>query len=472
MSTMFRLKYLLGFIPSAKKIDADWAELMKMHDELNALENSKEIKRCGELSLLVKSYDFQIQKKEIQNQNYQGSPEIQLINEFDKLGRSKSIREYFKLLKSDQLPRFHKAESSQELNRFHQLKKKIESAETSLSRKDPDYKEYKQLSKDREVVFYTKFRNSYSYTNYVNTRKSYELERYEELKKITADPEFVNKVAWLKNKNRYASTDLYKQEAELKSLESSALMRKYLKLKTSSKLDFFKEWSVVFEDNFGKNAFDKSRWQPENYWGYKTIGKSFSQANEAQCYNGEKNISIDNNTLSILIKKERLKGQFWNAGTGLMPKEFEYSSGIINSAESFRFKEGIVEAKVKFLAVESLTSAFSLTGSNPMPQIDIFRSGKNCVGLGYTEKTAGGVIKKYKQIHGLDFSNYHIFSLEKKDHTLIWKINGIQAHQEYYDGADESLFLNFVTSLHEPVKSQLIPHRFQIDWVRCYEKKN
>jgi len=112
-----------------------------------------------------------------------------------------------------------------------------------------------------------------------------------------------------------------------------------------------------------------------------------------------------------------------------MPKEFEYSSGIINSAESFRFNEGIVEAKVKFRAGESLTNAFSLTGSNPMPQIDIFRSGKKGVGLGYTESTAGGIVKKYKQIHGLDFNKYHIFSLEKKDHTLVWKINGIQVHQ-------------------------------------------
>jgi hypothetical protein len=467
---MFQLKYRLGLIPSAKKIDAEWAELLKMQDELNALENSKEVKRCAELNAIVTSYDFQIQKKDIQNQSYSGSPECQLINELDQLGKSKSIREYFKLLKSDQLPRFQKAQNNRELSRYNELKKKIDSGEIPRDRKNTDYKEYKQLSKNNEIRFFNKFRDSFSYTNYINTKSSFELERFEELKKITSEPEFIKKVAWLKNKNRYAETDLFKQEEELKSLENSQSMKKYRKLKAAPQLDFFKEWSVVFEDNFGKNVLDKSKWLPENYWGHKTMGKSFSQANEAQGYNGEKNISVESNTLSILVKRERLKGRSWNVETGLIPKEFEYSSGIINSAESFRFSEGIVEAKVKFLAEDSLTNAFSLTGSKPVPQIDIFRSGKKCVGLGYTEMSAGGAVRKYKQIHGLDFNNYHVFSLEKKDHTLVWKINGVQVHQEFYRGPEESLFLNFISSLHEPVKSHVIPHRFQIDWVRCYAK--
>ncbi len=468
MSTLFRLKYILGLIPSAKKIDAEWKDLLEIRDELNALENSKDIQRCNELSLLIKSYDFQIQKKEIQNQNYKDSAENQLVTEYDQLEKSKSIRGYFKLLKSPQLPGFQKMEDSPELSRYHQLKKKVESHELQRNKKDPDYKEYLKLSKNREILFFEKFRNSWSYRNFISTKKSYELERLEELKKITTDPEFLKRVDWLKNKNRYKTTELYKQEAELKALEGSSTMKRYRQLKVSPKLDFFKEWTVVFEDNFGKNVFDNSQWQAENYLGYKLSGQSFSQADEAQCFNGEKNIFVNGNTLSILTKRERLQGQVWNAGAGLIPKEFNYSSGIINSAESFRFKEGVVEAKVKFIADVSLTNAFSLTGSKPMPQIDVFRSGNKCVGLGYTESNGGSLSKRYKQVYGLNFDKYHIFRLEKKDHTLIWKINGVQVHSDYYGGADEDLFLNFVSSLHEPVNSHLIPHHFEIDWVKCY----
>jgi len=463
---------MLGLIPSAKKIDADWAELLKIREELNALENSREIKRYDELNSLTKSYDFLIQKKEIQNLSYKGSDENQLIDELNKLEKSQMIREYFRLLNSPQLPRFQKMENSPELNRYLQLKKKIRAYESKIDKKAPEYQEYIQLSKNKEILFLEKFKNSDSYNNFLSTKKSYELERVEELKKKTSDPEFIKGVAWLKNRNRYASTELYRQEAELKALERGDAMKKYRQLKNSPKLDFFKEWSVVFEDDFRKNIFDKSRWQAENYWGFKTIGKSFSQANEAQGYNGDKNIQVNGNTLSILTKKEQLKGQSWNAGTGLVPREFKYSSGIINSADSFRFSEGIVEAKVKFLAEGSLTNAFSLTGSMPMPQIDVFRSGNNCVGLGYTSTSEGGVTKRYKQIHGLNFDEYHVFSLEKKDHTLIWKINGVEVHNEYYQGPEENLFMNFVSSLHEPVDNHLIPHQFQIDWVRCYTRNH
>jgi beta-glucanase (GH16 family) len=472
MSAIFRLKYLLGLIPSANKIDANWADLLKMRDELNALENSKEVRRFKELEVLTASYEFQIKKKEILNQNYKDSTESRLIQELEKLEKSNPVRDYFKVLNSSQLTRFQEVEKIGDLNRYLQLKKKFESSVPVPDNKSSEYKEYTQLSKDQEILFYQKFKNSRLYTNFVSTKTSYELERCEELRKITSDPEFTKKVEWLRNKDRYAGTELYQQEKELKNLDKSDALKRYRKLKISPKLDFFKEWSVVFEDNFSKNAFDQTKWQAENYWGYKVMGKSFSQSGESQCFNGPKNIAVEGNTLSILTKKEKLKGQSWDPSIGLVPKEFDYSSGIINSAGSFRLDEGVIEAKVKFVAEQSLTNAFSLTGSKPMPQIDIFRSGKNCVGLGYSETTESGVTKKYKQIYGLDFDRYHIFSLEKKDHTLIWKINGEQVHEEHYHGPEEGLFLNFVSSLHEPVNNHLIPHQFQIDWVRCYSRNS
>ena len=597
MSTLFRLKYLLGLIPSAKKIDADWANLIQMRDKLHSLENSKEIIRYNELDKLINSFDFKLQKKEIQELEYSGSSEKQLMDELDKLEKSGSIRAYFKLLKSPGLERFQRIEAGSDLKRYGELKNKVESTEFQNRRKEiegyeykisPEYqvrkeynslsrngelksyfktltstdylffkdfqpkaaalkeepdikdntlkaqlkkyhkfknsgkyaniqliekkglaarleqlkkevnsttfieketflkdknrykstkdypvlKEYVQLSKDKNIVFYHKFRSSEKYKNFVRVKDSYELERLQELRKITNEPEFLKQVSYLKNKKRYESSELYKLEKEFHDLDKSKTLKNYRLLKKSPKLDFFNQWTVVFDENFDTNKLNKSHWQTENYWGYKMSGKSFSQAGEAQGFNGEKNILLNHKSLSIIAKKEKLKSQSWNVSAGLMPKEFDYSSGIINSAEGFKIREGVVEAKVKFKAEESITNAFSLTGSMPMPQIDVFRSGKKCVACGYTDMAKSGLIQKYKQIHGLDFNKYHVFRLEKFDHTLTWKINGVQVHSEYFSQAADEMFLNFVSSLHEPVNQNLIPHHFEIDWIRCYARNH
>ena len=173
----------------------------------------------------------------------------------------------------------------------------------------------------------------------------------------------------------------------------------------------------------------------------------------------------------ILTKREKVNGQVWNVSTGLIPKQFDYSSGIINSGDSFRIDEGVVEAKVKFNADQSVTNAFSLTGSVPMPQIDVFRSGKDSVAFGITDQKNKGLSKKYKRIYGLNFDQFHVFRLEMFNNRLIWKINGKQVHSEQFSH-NGGMFLNFVSSLHETVNNNVIPHRFEIDWVRCYEKRN
>lgn len=591
----FRLRYMLGLIPTAKKIDSDWANLLKIRDKLGSIDKSQELSRYNELNSLIQSSEFQFQKKEIINLKYDGSPEYLSIPELKKIEKSKSIKGYFATLKSPQLARFQKIAESKELHRYEELKKVVESSEFQLRKKEleemlykgspecqkrlefislgkksslrlyyktldssdyllfkefdssdkkksfenaenkktkdpqlkkylkfknskryenikliehrglakkfellkqevntsgflereaflkdtnrykgsndyPVFKEYTNLAKSEDIQFYHKYKVSQGYLNYEKMSDSWELSRLKELREIIVDSEFVKRVAYLKDKKRYESSDRFKMELEFKALDKSKLMKDYRMLKKSPKLDFFNKWSVVFDEDFGENKLNTERWQPENYWGFKLAGRSFSQVDEVQCYNGLNNILVNSHVLSILTKKEKIAGQVWNVSTGLIPKQFDYSSGIINSGESFRISEGVVEAKVKFNPDASVTSAFSLTGSKPMPQVDVFRSGKSCVAFGIADQNGNSVSKKYKQIHGLNFDQFHVFRLEILNNMLIWKINGKQVHSEKFSH-NGGMFLNFVSSLHESVNNNIIPHRFEIDWVRCYQKK-
>jgi beta-glucanase (GH16 family) len=597
MSLSFRLRYILGLIPTAKKIDSDWADLLKMRDRLQLIENSKELARFNELNSLIQSSEFQFQKKEIQRLKYEGSPEYQTIRELTNLEKSKPIKGYSVTLKSSQLERFQKIAGSKELQRYEELKEIVESSTFQHRKKEledlkykgsleyqkrmefislgkngklklyyktlessdyllfkelntpenkklfeqagnkknkdpklalylkfqkskryenlkiiehrglakkfehlkhevnadsflekeaflkdanrykgskdyPVFKEFTHLAKSEDIQFFLKFKVSPQYMNYEKVSDSWELTRLKELREMAAGTEFIKRVNYLKDKKRYESSERYKSELEFIALDKSELMKEYRLLKKSAKLDFFNKWNVVFDEDFGENKLNTNRWQPENYWGFKLAGRSFSQTDEIQCYNGLNNILVNSHVLSILTKREKVAGQVWNSSTGLMPKQFEYSSGIINSGESFRMSEGVVEAKVKFNADSSVTSAFSLTGSVPLPQIDVFRSGKDCVTFGTADKKSNGLSAKYKRIYGLKFDQFHVFRLEIKNNTLIWKINGQEVHTEQFFQFNGGMFLNFVSSLHETVNHNAIPHRFEIDWVRCYQEKN
>jgi hypothetical protein len=593
MSISFRLRYFLGLIPSAQKIDSAWTELYKMRDELNLIETSKEFARYNELDHEIQSNDFQAKKNDIINISMISSPENKLLSERSKLEYSKPIKDYFRFIQSPNFNRFSKIMASSDLERYNQLKKIVESPDfikrkkeaeslrykdsaefhkrhdfnalqkssrikqyfATLSsdqyslflelevsekgklsdktkKKDPKVKiyrkflnsraykniktveelglaskleqlkqetntksfldreaylmnpsrfemttdfapfnEFTRLSKSSEIKFYLKCAKSAAYANYQTIDGSNDLARLIAIRLEIENPEFKQRVAFLRNKKRYTLTPEYAKEKEFNKLEKSKIMNAYFQLKKRSELAFFDHWEVTLEENFSEHQLSTKLWEPENYWGSKMAGFSFSQAKELQSYNGLKNLVIRNKVLSIVTKAEKSEGKVWDPVMGLLPKKFEYSSGIINTGNSFRFKEGVIEAKVKFRANKAITSAFSLTGAQPFPQIDVFRSGNGTVGLGIIEQPGKGSIKNLVQIKGLNFNKFHIFRLEIFGNLAVWKINNQEVHRDQVSKNMGEMFINFIGSLHQPVNGETLPHHFEIDWVRCLKKK-
>ena len=593
MSSTFRLKYFLGLIPSAQKIDSVWAELQKLREDLLQIEASKELARFNELNSIVQSTEFQNNKRNIINLAYKGSAEYNLITELGKLENSKSIKDYFKFTQSGDFGRFNMIGKSTNLARYFELKKIVESIVFIQRKKDveslhykgspeyntieeyktlsskrqlkkyfatigskeyrlfleseptykgkpvdneskkdpklkaylkflnskscknvksveslglvgqlqqlkqqveavpfvkqvaylknknrfettPDFKiltEFKKLDKSQDILFFLKVQKSSINRNFKAVEGSKELAHLYDLRFKVDDPTFKQQVAFLQNKKRYETTEGHILETEYNELNNSKLLIHYRKLKKRPELSFFEQWDIVLDENFHLNKLSESLWEPENYWHANLAGSSFSQVDEIHAYNGIKNIEIKNSVLSIVTKAEKSNGRVWDPAVGLIPKQFDYSSSILNTGKSFKIKEGVIEAKVKFSAIGAVTSAFSLTGSNPFPQIDVFRSGHNCVGIGIIDKPDKNGTKKLVQIKGLNFNNFHIFRLEIFGNELVWKINNSEVHREQLNKNAGELFLNFVGSLHQPVNGGTLPHYFEIDWVRCLRKK-
>ena len=477
--------------------------------------------RYTELKKIVESPEFVIRKKEIESLRFKDSQEYVKIHEFNALQKDNRLKlhnatlastEYGVFLELDaseqeKLKNFSKERDLKEKiyhkflksNAYKNLKTveelglpaKLAQAKQATSEKAfleqeaflknpdryeittdyPQFNEFTKVSKSNDIQFYLKCLKSPLYINYQQVVDSRELARLQELRIQTGDQSFKDRVIFLKNKKRYETTPGFTLESEYHTLENSKLITTYHQLKKRSELDFFDQWEIVLDENFTDHQISAKLWEPGNYWGSKILGSSFSQANELQGYKGLKNIEFRNQTLSIVTKAEKTEGKVWNPSFGLLPKKFDFSSAIINTANSFRFKEGVVEAKVKFLAGKGITSSFSLTGNKPFPQIDVFRSGHNRVGLGIISQPGNGDTKELAQIHGLNFDNFHIFRLEIFGGQVVWKINNHEVHRQKLTFHDGDLFLNFTGSIHHAAAEKLLPHYFEIEWVRCLKRK-
>jgi hypothetical protein len=482
MSIPFRLKCALGLLPTADQLDAKWDKLIKMRDDLNAMEGSPELKQFEDLKNLIESSDFQHKKREIESLQFTGSHEEKLLKEYKTSAGSYAIKNYHKILDSDRLSRLQKILSGHSLKRFVELQKEVESVEFGSRRnglkkkefvKTPDYlilTEFNHLRKSGDITFWRKFSSSESYLTYLKTIESKELKRFGELKTLTSSGEFNDKIAYLKDKKRFLKSEQYKDVLAFNAMDKGKFMADYRKLKRARELDFFEKWEITYEENFSGKKLDNDRWQPENWMAFRTAGKSFSQKDEKQGFNGEKNIELNNQTLSIWAKKDKIQGTVWDPAVGLLPRQYDYSSGILNSAASLRLKEGIIEAKVRFKKDSTITSSFTLTGESTFPQIDLFRSTKNGVGLGIVEHQ-GGKSSKYVRLGGLNDEHYHIFRLEIFGNQLVWKINGSEVYSNSVS-LKEPMFIHMLTTLHGEVNEHLLPHRFEIDWIRSFSKKS
>jgi len=489
-------------------------------EKVNTIAKSSNLARYYELEKIVHSPDFIRRKKETEALQYKGSPEFIKKREYETLNKSVRLKHYRNTIESEEYHLFLKLEAEEKGKRVnlqeedkkvkiyrhflqskayknilevekHDLTGKLQQLKIEINTKHfieqerflndknrfattsdyPVFAEFTELSKSSDIRFYLKCINSSDHANYKEIVLSAALSRLQELKLKVKDPEFQQRAEFLKNKRRFELTPEFALESELGELERSKLITTYHQLKKRTELSFFDQWEILLDENFADHQLSTALWEPENYWGSKIAGFSFSQSSELQAFKGLKNIEIKNQVLSILTKAEKSEGKVWDPAYGLIPKEFDYSSAMLNTGNSFKFKEGVVEAKVKFRAEAAITSALSLTGSRPFPQIDVFRSGPNRVGVGIIEHPDNGGIKKLTQVKGLNFNDFHIFRLEISADQLIWKINNQEVHRDRNTQNPEELFLNFVGSIHKPISAQSLPHHFEIDWVRCLRKK-
>ena len=469
---------LLGKLKPVEKIERQRAALENNYKEFLRVEKSEELAAFLKMEEWLNSAEFKKKKEEIESLQFKGSSESKQLEEFKKLEKSKRLKKYFSLVDSSNLKRFNGLEDSAKLKEYEDLLKYMRS-KFKTERKGKDFKNseayqkqkrYKNLAADPDVKFYFRFKKSGLYKNYLTVKDASDLKRFNELKTITLSKEFLDRKAYLEDKKKWEKTDGFAQQQKYLEMKKLPHLVNYFKYKNSTDFDFLRKWQVAFEDDFSSSDLQTEKWSVCSYWAEKTLGSNFSLPGDLQVFTEGNNLKT-NGKLAIEVRKEKLFGKMWKMSSGFIRVEYDYSSGIVSTGNSFWMEDGIIEAKIKFHPVKEVVSSFFLIGEKNTPRVNLLEMGvKNRLGI-------SGINSNGKvEWQGLDISNLkrgqsYIFALEKAGNTFTWKINETEVLKIEKPELNTSLHLNASSLVVYDITSTNLPARFEIDWVKCFKKK-
>jgi len=205
---------------------------------------------------------------------------------------------------------------------------------------------------------------------------------------------------------------------------------------------------------------DKSHWNfGFHYQSDKLIG-NHSFSNEKQANHEGKNLSVVGGILKLVTKREKVKSRAWDISKGFIEKEFNYTSDVLQTADSFRQKEGMFRAKLR--CTGNVQHAFWLGSESKLPHINIFHFNGKAITMGIAIKNVVDGI----QIKGLSPGQFYIYTFIWTKKELIWMINNLEVYRTVGNIPTEAMYLAFNSFISQKQKGDT--GILEVDWVRAY----
>jgi hypothetical protein len=451
----------------------------KEYANFKKLVDSQELKAYQERESFIGSHEFLTAKA---SKEFKQSDAYRKFMEFQQWKKSALYKDYFKLAKSSGLYDYDKLKNSNELKHYQELeasvpqlneaKRKLELLRFEQTDEFRKLQEFKRLAASVRIKTYYKVKSSNELSEFNGLEKSTLIPDYEKLEKYILSEEFRKQKAYLLDKKKWEKTDEYRQLQEFLSLKKSANVIWYYKFKDSPKYDSLKNWSLSFEDDFNTGSLNRNVWLTRYFWGEVLLHDTYALPGEQHLFTDGKNVEFMGSSLKLVTRNEKVQGKEWIPSIGFLPKDFNYTSGLICTGNNFRTKYGKIEAKIKLDGSNGVLHAFWLSGDGIVPQIDIFKCYDNKLYLstfwGNAMET-NGIQRDTASMSASKFvGKYFIFSLEWSPEKMVWKINDVEVKSQASNIPGDSMYI----SLNSGVvgASPQIPTRMEVDWIRCYHK--
>jgi beta-glucanase (GH16 family) len=487
---MANLRFLLGLIPKTSDLEAKSSTLRKEFADFQEYQSSEELAQFLALEKEVTSPAFKETVTKIKGQKFSETNEFKKLQEYTLLKKSARFKTYFKLKSSSPLSDFTATESSQELSHYKELEQYLASKEFVNLKSSANPKEFKKspegqkeqefltLKKSARIKNYFKFKDSQNYKTFLEVQSSPDLVKYDELEKFIASDEFkkVKEYMALPSKKKYELPEESKKVLSYLAVLKTDKHKAYLANLKKDKFTSLKAWKLSFEEDFSADKLDLKKWMTKYYWAEELLKEPYSLAQDLHFVTDGKNIEIKNSILTIQTKQENVTGKAWNPMLGFVPKEFNYTSGLISTGKSFRFKFGRIEAKIRLNHTGKVSHAFWMLGDKILPEVDIFKTldGKlflSNIWGNITEKD--GVHKLSRKLGASKLSSdFFIYTLDWSPEKLVWKINGLEVATITDSVPQESMYFVFSSGIFGDKANGSVPAAMDIDWVKVYEKNS
>ncbi|MBW4082280.1 RICIN domain-containing protein [Paenibacillus sp. S150] len=234
-------------------------------------------------------------------------------------------------------------------------------------------------------------------------------------------------------------------------------------------------WNLVWSDEFDGTSLNTANWTAEIGTGSSGWGN-----NELQYYtNRTQNLQVTGGNLVITAQKESYNGS-------------SYTSARIKTQGKKSFTYGKIEARIKLPSGQGLWPAFWMLGTNidtvgwpKCGETDIMeRVNNNAFVNGTVHWDANGQAD-YGQVSGsLDFSQYHVYSIEWDASYIKWFVDGVQFNQFYIENSTGNteefhkpsfLLLNLAVGGNwpgAPNSATAFPAQMLVDYVRVYQQSS
>lgn len=431
-------KKLFGGITPTGKLEKNEAELIKAMHRYAEVEKSVELADYKRLFHEVKSASFQENKKILKNRRYRDTEEYRTSRKYVKLQNSANIRLYYQVFNSDSLKQYLNFKTTPEFELLGD-RKKVKNSDT--------------LQK------FKRFDHSKAYKTYIRFHNSYIIKEYEDLKIKIASTEFKKTNDFWSNENRWQSTLEFAQQLRFYELAKNPDIIFYENEKPE-RFEKYRSLKISFKDEFDWNTLDKSHWDFGFHYKSEKLLGNHSFTNEKQANHSGKNVSVVDGVLKLLTRREKVTALAWDSSKGFIEKEFEYTSDVLQTANTFRQKRGVFSAKIR--CTGDIQHAFWLGAESKLPHINIFHFNGKSISLGNANKNIFDGLK----IKGISARKFYIYTLIWSDKELIWYINDLEVYRTASNIPSESMYLAFNSFISQKQKGST--GQLEVDWVRTY----
>lgn len=435
------------------------------------VEKSEELRRLRQLDAEINSPRFKQQRKEIEQLTYKGSECHTAEKQYKALLKTRKLQSYLIVNESKELEGYRLLQNTEEFREYVQLKAVVKSPDFDRQLHAAEALAYKKLIAHPKIKAAIKFESLRRFKEYSEIVATDLPVRFQQLNEFIHSDEFNAKRKYLLDKKRYRTTEGYALEQEYEALKKLPDIVCYQALLHDAYFNNRLQWMLAFSDEFDRNLLGGSRWITRYNAGERFLSDTYGVGKDVQLYMPS-NITFSGSMLFLNFRREEIIGKYWDANLGITERKYDYTSGLISSAQAFRQQYGRFEAKIKYRR-SPLTASFWLAGDKATPHVNIMKVTADGLHLGHIH-TEGAEVKDSDVLVKdlLQDNTDYIFTLEWTPEKLVWMINDTVVKEERENIPHMPMYLAFSLGALTPPADKTLPARMEIDWVRVYTQRN